>query len=88
MIEEVSRRGHNLDLEGHRFEGLFCNVIDPWGEDLLRAPVILQGRPAARPGAVGYCEVVESGQPLMSNVLGQRWPAEFVLGEKDPRKRV
>ena len=87
VIEEVARRGHALDLEGHRFEGLFCNAVGPWGEELLQAPVVLQGRPAIEPGAVGFCDIVESSHPLLSRVIGQRWPAELVLGDRDPRKR-
>jgi hypothetical protein len=88
VIDEVGRRARGHDLEGRRFEGLFCNAIDPWGEDLLRAPVIFQGRPATAPGAIGYCEVVESSHPVMNKVLTQHWPAESVLGDKDPRQRT
>jgi hypothetical protein len=87
-IEEVVARVHDDTLPGHRFEGLLCNVFGPWGEEVLRAPVVLEGQPVVREGRVPYCEVVESGHPLLSKVLTDRWPAEFVLGERDPRLRV
>lgn len=76
VIEQVAERARSNTLEGHRFEGFFCNAIDPWGEDLLRAPVVLEGKPATNPDAVGYCEVVATSQPLLDKVLKQTWPAE------------
>jgi hypothetical protein len=88
VIEEVVARVHDETLPGHRFEGLLCNAVGPWGEEVLRAPVVLRGRPAAGDGSVPYCEVVESSHPLLAKVLTDRWPAEFVLGERDPRLRV
>ncbi|MFD8077312.1 DUF6348 family protein [Streptomyces sp. NPDC059718] len=84
VIENVVARVHDDTLTGRRFEGLLCNAIGPWGEDVLRAPVVLEGRPASRAGAVGYCEVVESRHPLLGKVLRERWPAQFVLGDGDP----
>ncbi|MFF3566023.1 DUF6348 family protein [Streptomyces sp. NPDC002574] len=88
VIEEVVARVHERTLTGHRFEGLLCNAIEPWGEDVLRAPIVLEGQPASRAGAVGYCEVVESGHLLLGKVLSERWPAAFVLGDRDPRLRA
>jgi hypothetical protein len=88
VIDEVVARVHDGTLPGHRFEGLLCNAVGPWGEEVLRAPVVLEGRPATREGRVPYCEVVESSHPLLAKVLSDRWPAEFVLGERDPRLRV
>lgn len=88
VIDEVVQRVHADSLEGHRFEGLFCNAVRPWGEDVLRAPVVLRGRPAGRAGAIGHCEIVESSQPLMAEILRRRWPAAQVLGDRDPRLRV
>jgi hypothetical protein len=88
VIEEVVARVHDDTLPGHRFEGLLCNAFGPWGAEVLRAPVVLEGRPATRDGRVPYCEVVESSHPLVARVLNDRWPAEFVLGERDPRLRV
>jgi hypothetical protein len=87
VIEEVSRRANAGHLAGHRFEGLIGNAVGPWGTDLLRAPVTLLGRPD-EPGAFAYPEVVESAQPLLRDVLTRRWPAEFVLGDKDSRLRL
>lgn len=88
VIEEIVARVHDGTLHGHRFEGLLCNVIGPWGEEVLRAPVVLEGQPVKREGRVPYCEVVESVHPLPARVLNDRWPAEFVLGEHDPRSYV
>jgi Family of unknown function (DUF6348)/Uncharacterized protein conserved in bacteria (DUF2199) len=82
VIEEVVRRVRSRELAGHRFEGLFCNAVEPWGEGVLRAPVVLVGRPAEA-DAVGVCEIVESSHPLMTTVLEQRWPAAVVLGGRD-----
>jgi hypothetical protein len=80
VIEDVVARTNAGTLPGHRFEGLLCNAIGPWAEEVLRAPVVLVGQPVKREGRVPYCEVVESGDPLLSRALSERWPAEFVLG--------
>jgi len=88
VIEEVVRHVHAGTLTGHRFEGMFCNAIDPWGEDLLRAPVTLQGRPPTAPGSVGIPDIVDTDHRVLKNVLRKSWPAEVVLGAKDPRLRL
>ncbi|WP_431968199.1 hypothetical protein [Actinacidiphila sp. bgisy160] len=79
VIGEVVARVRDDTLTGHRFEGLLCNAIGPRGEDVLRAPVVLEGRPAVRAGS--RCEVVESGDPLLDKVLRERRPARFVLDD-------
>ncbi|MFD8498069.1 DUF6348 family protein [Amycolatopsis sp. NPDC059657] len=84
VIEEVVDRVHDGTSSGHRFSGLFCNALGPWGEALLRAPVVAQGRPGSKPDAVGYFEVVESSDALLDKVLRDRWPAHYVLGDQDP----
>ncbi|GHF20314.1 hypothetical protein GCM10014715_88610 [Streptomyces spiralis] len=86
VIEEIVARVHDDTLPGHRFEGLLCNAIGPWGEEVLRAPVVLEGQPIKKEGRVPYCEVVESAHPLLAKVLNDRWPAEFVLGKHDPER--
>ncbi|MGV9249042.1 DUF6348 family protein [Streptomyces sp. NPDC003710] len=88
VIKEFTKRVHNKTLAGHRFEGLLCNAIGPWGEELLRAPVVLRGQQINEDGSVRYCEVVESSHPLLSKVLHGLWSAEFVLGDRDPRLRA
>ncbi|WP_306192973.1 DUF6348 family protein [Streptomyces sp. MK5] len=85
VIEEFVARVHDGTLPGHRFEGLLCNAVGPWGEEVLRAPVVLEGKPTKREGRVPYCEVVASTHPLLAKALNDHWPAEFVLGEHDPR---
>lgn len=88
VIEEFVERVRNKTLAGHRFEGLLCNAVGPWGEELLRAPVVLGGQQNSEDGSVRYCDVVGSSHPLLSKVLRERWPAEFVLGDGDPRLRA
>ncbi|WP_328549614.1 hypothetical protein [Streptomyces sp. NBC_00366] len=84
VIEEFVERVRADTLAGHRFEGLLCDAIGPWGEEVLRAPVVLEGRQSNEDGSMRYCEVVESGHPLLSKVVQKLWPAEFVLGARDP----
>lgn len=88
VIEEVVRRVHAGTLPGHRFQGQFCNAVEPWGEDLLRAAVTLEGRQPTTPGGVGIPEVVDTSHRTLKKVLRKRWPAEVVLGARDPRLRV
>ncbi len=38
VFDDFVRRVRDDNLAGHRFEGLLCNAIGPWGEDVLRAP--------------------------------------------------
>ncbi|WP_157875968.1 DUF6348 family protein [Streptacidiphilus griseoplanus] len=85
VLEEFVGRVHSNALAGHRFEGLLCNAVGPWGEEVLRAPVVLGGQRIEEDGSVRLSEVVESGHPLLSRVLNERWPAGFVLGGDDPR---
>ncbi|MEV7867795.1 DUF6348 family protein [Streptomyces sp. NPDC088124] len=85
VIDDFVQRVHNDDLAGHRFEGLLCNAIGPWGEDVLRAPVVLGGQRINEDGSVRRSEVLESGDPLLSKVLSETWPAAFVLGDRFPR---
>ncbi|MFJ4849543.1 MULTISPECIES: DUF6348 family protein [unclassified Streptomyces] len=85
VIEEFVTRVHDGTLPGHRFEGLLCNAVGPWGEEVLRAPVVLESPPAKEEGRISRCEVVDSTHPLLAKVLNDRWPAEFVLGERDRR---
>jgi len=87
VIEEVVERVHDGTSSGHRFTGLFCNALGPWGEALLRAPVVVQGQPGSKPDAVGYFEVIESSDPLLKKVLRDRWPASYILGDQDLRLR-
>lgn len=70
-----------------RFEGLFCNAVDLWGESLLRAPVVMRGRPVSALGG-GMCEIVESGHDLLGRSLHETWPVDVVLGDRDPRQRT
>jgi hypothetical protein len=79
-LAEVSRRARAGTLDGHRFEGVFGNAIAPWGEALLKAPVVVVGRPAGPNGGVGIPEIVESAQPLLREVLTGRWPADLARG--------
>lgn len=88
VIDEYTKRVNDKTLAGYRFEGLFCNAVGPWGEDLLRAPVVLGGQRFDEDGSVRYSEVLESSHPLLNQVLKERWPAEFVLGDRDPRLRA
>jgi hypothetical protein len=88
VIDEFSDRVRNNTVAGHRFGGLLCNAIGPWGEELLRAPVLLGGQQVNEDGSIRYSEVLESSHPLLGKVLHQQWPAEFVLGERDPRLHV
>ena len=87
VIDEFVKSVKDRTLEGRRFAGLLCNAIEPWGEDLLRAPVVLGGQRFNEDGSIAYSEVLESGDPLLSEVLRKRWPAQFVLGDRDPRLR-
>lgn len=88
VIDEFVERVRHNTLAGHRFEGLLCNRIGPWGEEVLRAPVVLGGQQINDDGSVRYCDVVESSHPLLSKVLNETWAAEFVLGDRDPRLRT
>ncbi|MEV6107333.1 DUF6348 family protein [Streptomyces sp. NPDC051940] len=85
VIDDFVQRVHNDNLAGHRFEGLLCNAIDPWGEDVLRAPVVLGSQQINEDGSVRRSEVLESSDPLLSKVLSETWPATFVLGDRFPR---
>lgn len=80
-------RVHDRTSTGHRFRGLFCNAVGPWGEQLLRAPVVLAGQPAGERGTVGRLDVVQTSHELLNRVLSERWPARFVLGDRDRRLR-
>jgi hypothetical protein len=85
VIDDFVQRVHNDNLADHRFEGLLCNAIGPWGEDVLRAPVVLGGQRINEDGSVRRSEVLESSDPLLSKVLSETWPAAFVLGDRFPR---
>ncbi|WP_262060109.1 DUF6348 family protein [Streptomyces sp. STR69] len=85
VFDDFVQRVHDDDLAGHRFEGLLCNAIDPWGEDVLRAPVVLGGQRINEDGSVRLSEVLESSDPLLSKVLTETWPAAFVVGDRFPR---
>lgn len=75
-------------LEGHVFGGLLGNAVRPWGDDLLWAPVVLGGQRIDETGSLRYPEVLTSGHPLLDRVLRERWAAEFVLGDRDPRPKT
>jgi len=85
VIDEFTDRVRNNTLTGHRFEGLLCNAIGPWGEELLRAPVVLGGQQVNEDGSIRRSDVLDSSHPLLNKVLREPWPAEFVLGDRDPR---
>ncbi|MER8182351.1 DUF6348 family protein [Kitasatospora sp. NPDC094015] len=85
VFEDFIDRVRDDRLTGHRFEGLLANGVSPWGEELLRAPVVLGGQQVDEDGSIRRPEVLESDQPLLAEVLRKRWPAEFVLGDRDPR---
>ncbi|MEU6239649.1 DUF6348 family protein [Streptomyces sp. NPDC047024] len=85
VINEFTERVHEDRLSGHRFEGLLCNAVGPWGEELLRAPVVLGGQRVNEDGSIRIPEVLESSHPLLNKVLRESWPAEFVLDDRDPR---
>jgi hypothetical protein len=87
VIEEYVRRVHDKTLEGHRFPGMLCNAIGPWGEDVLRAPVVVGGQRFDEDGSIRTCEIVKTRHKLLNDVLRKRWPAEVVLGDRDPRLR-
>jgi hypothetical protein len=76
------RRVHNDSLEGFRFEGLFCNAVEPWGEALLQAPVVLGGQRRNEGGSIRITEVLDTSDPLLKRVLTERWSAEVVLGPR------
>ncbi|MFB6820649.1 DUF6348 family protein [Streptomyces virginiae] len=84
VIEDYTRRVHDGALEGHRFEGRLGNAIDPWGEELLQAPVLLGGQREEAGGSIRPSEVLDSEHPLLARVLSEGWPAAFVLGDRDP----
>jgi hypothetical protein len=88
VIDDFTERVRNNTLAGHRFEGLLCNALGPWGEEVMRAPVVLGGQQINKDGSVRYSDVVASNHPLLSKVLHERWPAGFVLGDQDPRPRA
>jgi len=85
VFDDFVQRVHNDDVAGHRFEGLLCNAIGPWGEDVLRAPVVLGGQRINEDGSVRLSEVLESSDPLLRKVLTETWPAAFVIGDRFPR---
>ncbi|MGW2960793.1 DUF6348 family protein [Streptomyces sp. NPDC001220] len=85
VIDDFVQRVHNDNLAGHRFEGLLCNAIGPWGEEVLRAPVVLGGQRINEDGSVRLSEVLESSHPLLSKVLSETWPAALVLGDRFTR---
>jgi hypothetical protein len=84
VIDDFVQRVSNDNLAGHRFEGLLCNAIGPWGEDVLRAPVVLGGQRINEDGPVRHSEILESSDPLLSKTLTETWPAAFVLGDRLP----
>lgn len=84
VIDDFVQRAENGTLNGHRFEGLLCNAIDPWGEDVLRAPVVLGGQRINEDDSVRLSEVLESSDPLLNKVLTETWPAAYVLGDRFP----
>ncbi|RMI44476.1 DUF2199 domain-containing protein [Actinomadura harenae] len=88
VADELVRRVNDSDIEGFRFEGLLCNTVEPWGEDVLRAPVVLGGQRVNPDGSLRYSEILESSDPLLSRILTETWPAEDVLGDRDPRLRT
>lgn len=81
VIEDYTRRVHDGTLAGHRFEGLLCNAVDPWGEELLQAPVVLGGQQINADGSVRLSDVLDSEHPLLARILRESWPAAFVLGD-------
>lgn len=85
MIDVFVQRVRNGNLAGHRFECLLCNAIGPWGERVLRAPVVLGGQQVNEAGSVRRSEVLESSDPLLGKVLSETSPAAFVLGGRFPR---
>ena len=84
VIDDFVQRVRDDNLAGYRFEGLLCNAIGPWGEDVLRSPVVLGGQRINEDGSVRHSEVLESSDPLLSKVLTETWPAAFVLGDRFP----
>ena len=88
VIDEFTARVRNETLTGYRFEGLLCNAVGPWGEELLRAPVVLGGQQSNGDGSIRRSEVIASSHPLLGKVLREPWPSEFVLGDRDPRLRT
>lgn len=84
VIEDYTRRVHDDTLDGHRFEGLFCNAVEPWGEELLQARVLLGGQRVKPDGSIQLSEVLDSEHPLLAQILRESWPAEFVLDDRDP----
>lgn len=80
-----------LDLEpAHHGHGPDCccgESLDPERPGFARA-----GRPGGERvnenGSIRFSDVLESGDPLLDRVLRESWPAEFVLGDRDPRLRV
>ncbi|WP_441248205.1 DUF6348 family protein [Kitasatospora sp. McL0602] len=84
VIEDYTRRVHDGTLAGHRFEGLFCNAIEPWGEELLQARVLLGGQRIEADGSIRLSEVLDSQHPLLARILRESWPAAFVLGNPGP----
>ncbi|WP_351235829.1 DUF6348 family protein [Streptomyces sp. NPDC002133] len=87
VIEDYTRRVHDGTLAGHRFEGLFCNAIEPWGEELLQARVLLGGQRIEADGSIRLSEVLDSEHPLLARILRESWPAAFVLGDRSPGAR-
>nr|WTB29723.1 DUF2199 domain-containing protein [Streptomyces sp. NBC_00830] len=85
VIDEFTDGVRDKTLTGQRFEGLLCNAVGPWGEELLRAPVVLGGQQLNEDGSIRRSEVVASSHPLLGKVLRELWSAEFVLGNRDPR---
>ncbi|MFD0124002.1 DUF6348 family protein [Streptomyces virginiae] len=86
VIEDYTRRVHAGTLEGLRFEGRLGNAIEPWGEELLQAPVLLGGQREEAGGSIRPSEVIDSEHPLLARILRESWPAAFVLGDRDPRR--
>jgi hypothetical protein len=86
VIEQYVERVHAKTLDGYRFEGLLCNGIEPWGDDLLKASVVLGGQRNNEDGSIHNSEVIETAHPLLRKVMKERWPAEFVLGDRDSRR--
>lgn len=81
-MNEYTKRVHDKTLDGHRLNGLLCNAIGPWGDNVLRAPVVLGGQRINEDGSIRYSEIVKTRHKLLNDVLRKRWPAEFVLGDR------
>ena len=71
-----------VTLESHDATCRCGGHLDP------ERPIVVEGQPTDSPGDIGYYEIVESSDALLGTVLSDRWPASFVLGDRDPRLRA